>query len=138
MEKIYLTQSQTNQMEAHVREIPQEESCGILAGIGEVVYEIFPITNQMHSSVRFLMDSAEMILAMLQIEKEGMEIIGIYHSHPAGPDNPSHTDISEYQYPGTAVIIWSPDEQFKWKMKAFIIQNGISLPISYDIIGKSN
>lgn len=133
MQKIYLTRSQWEQMEAHVRENSQEESCGLLGGNDEYVRVIIPVTNQAHSSARFFMDPAEMVTAMLQIEQMGLEMIGTYHSHLTGPDHPSQTDIFEYQYPGTAVIIWLPDEKFRWDMKAFLIQNGISQSISFQI-----
>ncbi len=38
---------------------------------------------------------------MREIEREGLELLGIYHSHPQSPAIPSRTDIERAFFPGT-------------------------------------
>jgi proteasome lid subunit RPN8/RPN11 len=40
------------------------------------------------------------------MEAQGLEMVGIYHSHPHGPDSPSPTDIAEAYYPDAVYLIW--------------------------------
>lgn len=98
-----------------------EEACGLLAGSNETVKTVLPVTNQAHSSVRFYMEPVELLHALEWIEQQQFELIAIFHSHPNGPEFPSPTDIREYNYPGTAVIILSKAELI-WKTRAFMIK----------------
>jgi proteasome lid subunit RPN8/RPN11 len=93
----------------HVRASPDQEVCGLLGGEGDLVRLVFPVENQLHSAVRFRMRPEAQWQAMRRIETAGLQLIGIYHSHPAGPAEPSATDISESAYPGVVHVIWSPD-----------------------------
>jgi proteasome lid subunit RPN8/RPN11 len=95
-----------------------EEGCGLVGGLGEVAQLVFPVTNLLHSPVRFRMDAAEQLKSFLQLEAIGLDLIAIYHSHPAGPEFPSRTDLDEFSYPESAAIIVSPGE-YRWKARAF-------------------
>jgi proteasome lid subunit RPN8/RPN11 len=95
-----------------------EEGCGLVGGLGEAAQLIFPVTNQLHSPVRFRMDATEQLAGFLQFEAEGIDLIAIYHSHPNGPEIPSRTDLDEFAYPECAVIIVAPGEQ-GWQARAF-------------------
>jgi len=114
------------QMLAHVLSNIPEEACGLLAGIPgrQQVRLVQPVTNSLHSPVRFRMDAGEQLKAMLWMEQNGLELLGIYHSHPRGPERPSQTDIAEFYYPGVATLIWSPDVQGSWQLRAYAIQPG--------------
>lgn len=109
-----------------------EEACGLLAGTAGLVQRIYPITNALHSPLRYRMDSKQQLNAFLDIEKNGWELLGIYHSHPQGPDQPSATDIAEAHYPESIYVIVSPwlDD---WQCRAFTIQAGICQPVSLSI-----
>ena len=52
------------------------------------------------------MNSKEQLKAFDWIESNGLDLIGIFHSHPAGPDAVSATDIEEAAYAVTQVV-WS-------------------------------
>ncbi|MBE0685772.1 MAG: M67 family metallopeptidase [Anaerolineaceae bacterium] len=99
-----------------------EESCGLLAGIDNNVTIEIPITNQLHSPVKFFMDPMELYIALEKIDSLKLDLLGIFHSHPKGPPKPSETDIKEFLYPGVATIICYPESN-NWKMKAFLIEN---------------
>lgn len=97
-----------------------EEACGILGGVGETIMLVIPVTNILHSPTRFQMDAEEQLKAFLRLEKEGMEMIATFHSHPNGPEQPSMNDIEKHFYPGTAVVILAKDQV--WKINAFLIE----------------
>lgn len=110
-----------------------EEACGLLAGVEGVVQQVTPITNDLHSQTRFRMHPQEQVNAMLQMEKENLDLIAIYHSHPTGPDYPSETDLAEYNYPGIPYfLLWRTGRV--WLAGLFSIDDGIIVPISMQIV----
>jgi proteasome lid subunit RPN8/RPN11 len=112
----------------HVQGWFPEEACGILGGIGGEVREVHPVTNVLHSPVRYRMDPKEQYDVMRQVEDSGQVIVGIFHSHVSGPEGPSITDLSEANYPESAYLIWSR-LYHDWVCKAFIISEGRALEI---------
>jgi proteasome lid subunit RPN8/RPN11 len=108
------------------------EACGILAGLGKQVQAIYPIKNVLKSRVRFRMDPHEQLQAMLEIEKQGMEMLAIYHSHPNGPPKPSATDLQEFAYPGVLYIIWTHEAE-QWSGSGYQIENGQAVEIALKI-----
>jgi proteasome lid subunit RPN8/RPN11 len=68
------------------------------------------------------MDPREQLRAFERIEAGGWDLLGIFHSHPAGPDHPSATDIAEAAY-DVVQIIWSP-RAGGWNARAFSIRDG--------------
>jgi proteasome lid subunit RPN8/RPN11 len=122
LKRLRLTSQQLEIMRAHVDSCLPLEGCGLLAGAGNTVQEVLPVGNGAHSPVRFRMDPVEQLRAFGWIESNGLDLLGIFHSHPAGPDVPSPTDIAESAY--TVVqLIWSY-AQGVWKVRGFWIENG--------------
>lgn len=119
-------------MQLHVAHCLPEEGCGLLAGIENQVKFAIPITNQDHSSVRYNMEPGELIRAFYDIDAHGLEMLAIFHSHPNGPDVPSITDIAEFSYPGTMMLIWSRINQI-WNVKGFEILADSFIPIELQI-----
>jgi proteasome lid subunit RPN8/RPN11 len=68
--------------------------------------------------------------AFQRMEAAGLELLGIYHSHPTGPDRPSPTDIAENMYP-VAQIIWFR-ENGKWRARAYEIVDGKTDEIAFE------
>jgi hypothetical protein len=52
-------------------------------GAGLKVEKIFFVQNQAQSAVRYVMDPIEQLHAFEWIESNGMDLLGIFHSHPA-------------------------------------------------------
>jgi len=101
-----------------------EEGCGFVIGKGLVPIEALPVTNRLHSPVRFEMEPTEQLKAMLWAEENGMDIVAIYHSHPMGPSVPSPTDLAEFAYPGVVSLILSRQQHGEpWELRAFQIRN---------------
>lgn len=93
-----------DEMVAHVLSNPVEEMCGLLSGRDGVVDRVWPVPNAWHSPVAYRMDGPEFAQAMIGCE---FEPLGIYHSHPAGPPNPSPTDVAEAAYPESIYVVIS-------------------------------
>lgn len=108
------------------------ESCGLLAGAGEAVQKVIPVPNALQSASRYRFSPSEQLQAFEEIEREGMEMLAIYHSHPKGPVHPSPTDIAEAFYP-VVYIIWSPLES-GWQARGFWIENGLFSEVPLEIL----
>jgi len=115
---LHLSPAVQASMREHVARMLPEEACGLLAGRDGQVKAAVPVTNELHSPVRFRMDPKEQLNAFHWIEREGLDLLAIYHSHPHGPDHPSPTDLGEFYYPGVFSAIWWC-ENGDWRMRAF-------------------
>lgn len=118
--QLYLTQTQWELLCAEAERHAPEEACGLLAGQGERVQAVIPVTNALHSQFRYRMEPGEQLKAFLEIERQEWELIGIYHTHPRGPDGPSQTDITEAYYPESVYLILSGKES-GWRCRGFFI-----------------
>jgi len=95
-----------NLIRAHVHAHAPLEACGLLAGKNSLVEKVLLIENQAQSRVRFRMNPKEQLRAFDWIDTNGLDLIGIFHSHPDGPATISETDIEEAAYP-VPQIVWS-------------------------------
>ena len=114
-----------------------EEACGFLAGQRQLAREIFPITNTLHSPLAFHMQPQEQLRAFQSIEAQGLNLLGIYHSHPGGPPDPSEEDLAQAYYPGTVQLIWSLSDE-GWGCRGFIYSIDGWQEISLEIISEEN
>ncbi len=134
MDRLILTQDHWDRMRLHVDSCAPLEACGLLAGSAGSVREVLPISNRDRSPTSFVMDPVEQLRAFNWIDAQGLELVGVYHSHPAGPEapapgnpGPSPTDIARAAYP-VAYVIWSrPDGA--WQAQAFWIEAGRALDV---------
>jgi len=129
---IYLTTDQWQSMQKHVAQSAPEEACGLLSGIGLRVKTVIPVVNVLHSPVRFRMDPVEQLKAFIWMEEQHQELLAVYHSHPAGPHQPSPTDHNEFAYPGVRYIIWSGLGGI-WTARAFHLGGGLAEEIRLEI-----
>jgi proteasome lid subunit RPN8/RPN11 len=63
---------------------------------------------------------------MREIRGAGLQLLGIYHSHPHGANEPSRTDIARAYYPDAAYFIISPQSDAETPVRAFSIRDGIA------------
>jgi [CysO sulfur-carrier protein]-S-L-cysteine hydrolase len=117
MIQLELTTSHLEAMQSHVEACLPEEACGLLAGRDWVVEEVIPVENAARSTVRFRMDPRQQLAALERIDAAGLDLLGIFHSHPQGPEAPSATDIAEAAYP-VVYLIWFR-RQNAWEVRGF-------------------
>ncbi|WP_149784721.1 desampylase [Halorubrum aquaticum] len=91
----------------HARRGEPREVCGVLAGMRgapdsedadraeSLVTEALPTENVAERpETRYRIDPEELFAVVESIEGDGLEVVGFYHSHPAGPPRPSETDVA--------------------------------------------
>jgi proteasome lid subunit RPN8/RPN11 len=112
---------------SHVELLTQEaervfpvEACAILFGNlaeNEAIVEKVEITqNRLRSSTRFEVDPSKVARSIVEAEKEGLEFVGLFHSHPA-PAVPSEIDRKFMHLWGDA--IWLILSSTEGKLNAF-------------------
>lgn len=93
-----------------MREQPLE-CCGILGGRDHIVEKAFELMNEEESTTRYFMSPRDQLKVFEEMEKESMEMIAIYHSHPHTIPFPSETDVKLAFYPDVPSIIISLKEE---------------------------
>jgi proteasome lid subunit RPN8/RPN11 len=89
------------------------EACGILAGAikkteskqVKTVTKIYSCQNELHSTTRYKISAEEQYHAFIDIEEQGLTLIGFYHSHPQGSTAPSTIDKKLANYIGYSYLI---------------------------------
>lgn len=76
------------------------ECCGLLAGrcdriagVRTVVARL-PLVNQLASPNRYLSEPRSILNAYREIDRLGLELVGVYHSHPTWRAEPSAVDLA--------------------------------------------
>ena len=117
----------------HARRESPLECCGILGGKGETVQRVFELQNVERSPVRYLMSPQEQFKVFEELEKESIEMMAIYHSHPHSIPFPSETDVKMAFYPEVISIIISLKEKNP-AVKAFQISQEAIYPQPIEVI----
>lgn len=112
-----LSQHLREQLLDHLRQCLPNEGCALLIGIDGEVTEVVATTNVDASPTSFTVDPNQVLAAHNHAEQSGLELIGVAHSHPNGPPEPSVTDIAGALDPGWLYLIAGSDESLKaWRM----------------------
>lgn len=106
-EKLYIRAIHWETMLADVIGRNMEEACGLVAGKDQTSNEVYPVTNILHSRVRYRMEPEEQLEIFNRIDENQWELLAIYHSHLQGSSQPSTTDIAEAMYPEVVNLIWA-------------------------------
>jgi [CysO sulfur-carrier protein]-S-L-cysteine hydrolase len=130
--QLIISKQHYQEMLAYVEQNAPLESCGLLAGKNEHVDQVLFVRNQAQSPARFVMDPYEQLSAFDWIESNGLDLLGIFHSHPAGPETASATDIAEAAYE-VVYLIWSRNQEH-WKVRGFWIENGSATEVPLQIV----
>jgi len=110
------------------------EACGILAGIDGKVEKLYKMTNTDQSSDHFMMAPEEQFKVVKDIRTAGLEMLAIYHSHPASPARPSQEDIKLALTPDVIYVIVSLQDANAPVLKGFIVENGNITEVSVTIV----
>jgi len=105
----------------HAKKESPLECCGILGGKGNTVEKVFGLENAEKSLVRYSMSPQDQLRVFEEMEKEAIEMLAIYHSHPNTIPFPSETDVKLAFYPEVSSIIISLKEKENPMVKAFRI-----------------
>jgi [CysO sulfur-carrier protein]-S-L-cysteine hydrolase len=111
----------------HALEEAPNECCGVIAARGGEPAEAVAVhraRNTAASPLRFEIDAREVLALTQEIERDGLELRGIYHSHTRTAPYPSQTDISfAANWPGVEWIIVGLDGGAP-EVRAYLIDDG--------------
>lgn len=97
------------------------ECCGALIGVAAgrclEVRSLIPLTNLAASPELYRIDADAVRRVELQASRTGQQVMGFYHSHPAGGALPSATDL-ELAFPGYLYLIVTPGGELRaWRLR---------------------
>lgn len=111
---IAFTRSAFDAVVDHAADGTPYEICGVLGGTydedGSTVSRVERAENVADAPrTRYYMDPAEQLERIDAIEDAGDDVVGFYHSHPAGPTRPSETDAARATWPDRSYVIVALD-----------------------------
>jgi proteasome lid subunit RPN8/RPN11 len=113
---IILTKSHLEELEDHTKKERPNEACGILAGRESKVQRVYRCRNVSENpSSRYVIAPEQLIEVFNDVVDRGFEILGFYHSHPAGPAGPSNVDHATATWHGHSYVILHPGGINSWK-----------------------
>ena len=92
----------------HAADDLPNECCGLLIGGARSVERALRARNLRPSPNRYLVDPADHCAALRTARASGLQVVGVYHSHPAGSLRPSAVDRREASYREFVYLIVSP------------------------------
>jgi len=108
-------------MVEHAKKESPLECCGILGGKDHTVEKAFELQNAEKSKIHYSVAPQDQLRVFEEMEKESLEMIAIYHSHPHTIPFPSETDVKLAFYREVVSIIISLKEEENPVVKAFRI-----------------
>ena len=128
--EIFLTAGQIEQLAGIAKDALPNESCAFLLGRNDRVAEIMPMRNADESAVTFSIEPQELLRAYDLAEDKRLQVIGIFHSHPARPA-PSSTDRRFMEINPVVWLIYSTTEH---EFKAYVYDSDVR-EVSVKIMG---
>jgi proteasome lid subunit RPN8/RPN11 len=110
-----------SEMISHARDEAPREACGLLAGRSGRVLRIYRIRNADRSPTSYRFDRDQQFRAFKDIENRGLELLGIYHSHPSSSASPSDQDMEQAYDPDVSYILISLADPDQAQVRAFRI-----------------
>jgi proteasome lid subunit RPN8/RPN11 len=110
-------------VEHGLREFPNE-ACGLIAAKEGTPTRVYAMTNVDASPVSYRLDPKEQLKVFSEMDDEGLELAGIYHSHTHSEAYPSETDRRLAFYPESRYLILSLSDRENPVLRAFSIDEG--------------
>jgi proteasome lid subunit RPN8/RPN11 len=131
---IRIRQAILAELSAQARLEPELECCGLLGGREGVITRIFPAANALSSASAYEIAAKDLFRLIRAIRAEGLDQMGIYHSHPDGKNEPSARDIEQAYYPDAAYFILSPHAWALKPVRAFSIRESRVTEIEIQVV----
>jgi proteasome lid subunit RPN8/RPN11 len=125
-----LTTALLNQIHAHEEAAYPDEGAGLLLGVPEAaasesrrVTAILPLANTREDDARrrrYLLTGQDYARGEIEAERLGLEVVGVFHSHPDHPNRPSEFDrewaLPWFSYLITSVQAGKAGESRSWRL----------------------
>ncbi|MBI3989636.1 MAG: M67 family metallopeptidase [candidate division NC10 bacterium] len=112
------------EMVAHAKAEAPYEACGLLAGKDGQIVRLYRCQSAEKSPFRYVIEPKDQLKALREIDENGWELLGIYHSHTRSPAYPSKTDVELAFYPEATYLIISLMNPGQPAIRGFRIING--------------
>ncbi len=123
---IIITQTQKQILIEHAKKCAPAESCALLFGKEEsditTVNDVLLTKNTEDSPVNFVISNEELLSGYQEAERKGLDVVGIFHSHPHSEAMPSSTDKKFMTINPVVWVIFSNSEN---EMNAFVLESEI-------------
>ena len=119
-----LADSLRKELRSHCEKDYPHEACGLLlgtsAGARREVRQVFPALNlnRERPNDRFELCPSSFMAADEAARSAGLDIVGVYHSHPDHPSRPSATDLAHAQAGWSYLILSVRGDGTSGKMAA--------------------
>lgn len=122
-------------MREEAAKTPEQECCGLLAGRDGIISAIFPARNaHANPATGYEIAPQELFQLMREIRAQGLQLLGIYHSHPRGENFPSRTDIEQAFYPDMPYFVLSPLSDAPRPVRAFSIRDNAAVELEIETL----
>jgi proteasome lid subunit RPN8/RPN11 len=128
-ERIRIAPGLRHELVAQARLAAPRECCGLLVGTPGRIERCVPTANLDPHPSRYQVDPGEHIRLNRELRSSRSSVVGVYHSHPRGPAEPSPTDVAEAHYPEFVHVIVSALDGDRGEIRAYRIIHGIVVPI---------
>ncbi|MGE5250971.1 MAG: Mov34/MPN/PAD-1 family protein [Bacteroidota bacterium] len=123
MRRLEISAAVLQRIEAHGQDAYPEEGAGFLLGQDGRVEDILGLPNTREEAARhnrYLISPEDYLSAESEAERRGLDLIGVFHSHPDHPNRPSEFD-REWAQPFFSYIITSVEsglagESRSWRL----------------------
>lgn len=106
-----------------LREFPNE-ACGLLAGRDGEPVRFFAMRNLDASPASYRLDPKEQLQVFDRMDEEGLDLLGIFHTHTHSEAYPSETDRKLAFYPEALYLVMSLSDRERPDLRAFRIVEG--------------
>jgi len=125
---LLLTPAALDAIQAHGQQAYPNEGAGLLLGRADGadkrVEAMLPLTNRSEAGQqhhRYLLTPQDMLHGEDEAARRGLEVIGVFHSHPDHPAQPSEFDrewaLPWYAYVITSIRQGQADQSRAWRLK---------------------
>ena len=97
------------------------EACGLLAGKDGVPARFYAMRNLDASPVSYRLDPKEQLRVFDEMDEEGWDLLGIFHTHTHSEAYPSDTDMKLAFYPEALYLVMSLSDREHPDLRAFRI-----------------
>jgi proteasome lid subunit RPN8/RPN11 len=105
---------------AHARAERPRECCGMLLGHSQHILTAVRARNLADDPLRrFLIDPEDHIAARREARRQGLDVVGFYHSHPRSGAAPSAADDAEASYADAVSLIVGMDGEVVVETRLF-------------------
>jgi proteasome lid subunit RPN8/RPN11 len=112
-----------DEMVAHGLAAFPNEACGLLAGKEGRPVRFFPMKNLDASPVTYRLDPKEQLHVFDELDEQGWDLLGIFHTHTHSDAYPSDTDRRQAFYPDSSYLVMSLVDRANPVLRSFRIED---------------